>query len=1325
MASSEFAEAIRVFILEKKSDQDRESAFYREVLTGIRPDRLVSTSHDDAQAEAERLRAYVVALDQEHGQRSKLRGFAQRLSRVVSGLVQFTGACDVLVQAGPAAAQLVYGGTRLLLQLAVKVTECYENIVAILEDINDYVDCFAVFAAAHQGSRLVRKHLVASYKAIIDFWLQASQLLSKPSIRTLFSRTRTQLSRQWTKYRDVLQDGDRQVRKASQTAQLARQVQNDAEASQEADRKAMRQVIEWIKGKESDDALDFRSKCRKTAGKRHSNSCQWFTQHPTFESWLAATRGWPLWLHAFPGTGKSVLAAHVAQQLEEQTWRTHVDQQWKVAYYAFSFDDASRKMTLTALRSIAIQILTTFSTVPESVDQLHHEDTSKGWQHLTELDTAVDVVNALIKRVPRMHIVIDGLDECGDRVDLLKILPGLLKQPPLGVVKWFLTSRGERDFTDFIRTNDLCAISAPPENFKHDVHDYMTEGLRKYAGLCCDDEIDMWVTRSEGNFLWAYHLLRSLQTDSHLTCQADVIRALRTFPADLRGYYERSIRLLVSNRSNEQQRLARRTFMLVAGAVQPLRLSEISHALACTEAHGFRKDEIPKPGSIETLCSGLVTFEREANTKRDDPILTFSHKSVRDFFVDDTLKATASGAVASFFTTVQDACCELGLACLRYLSCASYGKPYDVIRFLESDEHAFLQHSSAFWHLYLSQTEPSPSTRASVLRFLQSPCFWSCIAAQTYTVPHLFARYHETRSGRYRPQTYGRARPNNERELYYGSPLPLWLDEPGHGAEDLVQRLHTFIVQWHPILSSHPAAFQQAVMHNEWEACVPERDGFLSDRASASSVGEVPGPVPGKVSVACLSFDIELDCVLYQVIEYDDGTGVRHVKKFSQSVPCDMVKPVGTLLSSQDISSVQQGNIVIFKDCFTHDSSWRVHCDSLAVEKSSSSSHKLTELLYPQATDGGWTVHETPCTIQGQGICYCGPNAFYCVSDKRPIRSHGPSNRSGTNSGSGSDQSSPSSDSDDSAIELDHDLGHSLNRCIILVSPTAPPKWSFWQSERRHEFMQPACSPQGAIAVWSPRTYEANFMRVASGQVMSAVLPEPSSAEFGKQTAVFKSFHFSRSEDVIYYLVYTVDAAGFDVLHQRLSISSLSLSWSSNGNPQLDRISSQRAIDTASIGHLQSPYILTAWTSDFVYVAMPPLTCDPKLVRLRLSSILQDGSEPEFETPVEPIYFPSNTPQRHPKLYATTTAEGREKIVLTLDSFGEVEQPAVVMMWTFHLDSDWRAWNKDTDTESEEYKRKDDVYQRLRGSFVAANQKFYVPIRSGLDWRKKAFLSCA
>ena len=143
---------------------------------------------------------------------------------------------------------------------------------------------------------------------------------------------------------------------------------------------------------------------------------------------------------------------------------------------------------------------------------------------------------------------------------------------------------------------------------------------------------------------------------------------------------------------------------------------------------------------------------------------------------------------------------------------------------------------------------------------------------------------------------------------------------------------------------------------------------------------------------------------------------------------------------------------------------------------------------------------------------------------------------------------------------------------------------------------------------------------------------------------------------------------------------------------------------------------------------------------------LTDTSKQDVETlngTGSAVYFPTSTRRRRPRLLYRRSAEGKEKdaedcLYLALDADAETDAPAstesstevrekcplVVLRWKIDA-NEWRAWDSEKDGESEEIRRGESIWYDLRGSFVESGKSFAVLTRSGLDWTRKAYLSCA
>src|ERR1700761_1090052 len=93
---------------------------------------------------------------------------------------------------------------------------------------------------------------------------------------------------------------------------------------------------------------------------------------------------------------------------------------------------------------------------------------------------------------------------------------------------------------------------------------------------------------------------------------------------------------------------------------------------------------------------------------------------------------------------------------------------------------------------------------------------------------------------------------------------------------------------------------------------------------------------------------------------------------------------------------------------------------------------------------------------------------------------------------------------------------------------------------------------------------------------------------------------------------------------------------------------------------LRAPYVLTHWASDMLYLCLPLLSCNPKVVRFDLTNKKPnrpDKGENPIQTLRYPVFFPNSTPCRHPRiLYRSSPTEKKDILVLALDSLCQANE---------------------------------------------------------------------
>jgi hypothetical protein len=277
----------------------------------------------------------------------------------------------------------------------------------------------------------------------------------------------------------------------------------------------------------------------------HPGTCTWIQEDPTFKDWYVTKLNTALWYHAGPGSGKTVLSSVLIKHLQEQHLNT--------IYFFFSFDDPRRRKLINALRSLSLQLLTQSGAIPDQVIKLYETDLLHNVSTLQDHHTAVLVLQAFLKQSSRVHIILDGLDECHDSSKMAGAFVNLISTATYGISKWFFTSRDEQEIRSIAQqvgaTEIVPSVTAVISDIRKYAEDHTAGG--KLPRGC----VDCWTAASQGNFLWINLILKILM-GMDLTCDEDIEEELDAFPKGLSGCYIRTLKQL-SIRPQKHQELAR------------------------------------------------------------------------------------------------------------------------------------------------------------------------------------------------------------------------------------------------------------------------------------------------------------------------------------------------------------------------------------------------------------------------------------------------------------------------------------------------------------------------------------------------------------------------------------------------------------------------------------------------------------------------------------------------------------------------------------------------------------------------------------------------
>ncbi|KAF2624557.1 HET-domain-containing protein [Macroventuria anomochaeta] len=191
-------------------------------------------------------------------------------------------------------------------------------------------------------------------------------------------------------------------------------------------------VCSWL------SAPDPSTNYHKAHKQRQVETGLWLLDGSKFTEWKerAASR---LWLYGIPGCGKTILSSTIIEHLLQHC---HENASMVTAYFYFDFNDRSKQDPELMLRSLLCQLLQCSSKIPKGVDALF--SSCENGQQRPSLQALLEVTPQVMQQFTHAYIVLDALDECTQRQELMDVLETVAGWQ-LNNVHLLMTSRKERD----------------------------------------------------------------------------------------------------------------------------------------------------------------------------------------------------------------------------------------------------------------------------------------------------------------------------------------------------------------------------------------------------------------------------------------------------------------------------------------------------------------------------------------------------------------------------------------------------------------------------------------------------------------------------------------------------------------------------------------------------------------------------------------------------------------------------------------------------------------------------------------------------------------
>jgi hypothetical protein len=196
--------------------------------------------------------------------------------------------------------------------------------------------------------------------------------------------------------------------------------------------KKLAEFYQWLAP--PDPSLNY----EKAIKQRQAGTGLWFIDSEQYKTWRTNSAS-SIWLYGIPGCGKSILSSTILESVRQYC----LDSSGKVvAYFYFDFNDAQKQTPDMMIRSLTYQLLQQCLTMPPSLEMLFSSCQSGNRQ--PSLDSLLDVLHTMLLQLPQSYLVLDALDECSERVELMQVIERIIgwKHERLHLL---VTSRKERE----------------------------------------------------------------------------------------------------------------------------------------------------------------------------------------------------------------------------------------------------------------------------------------------------------------------------------------------------------------------------------------------------------------------------------------------------------------------------------------------------------------------------------------------------------------------------------------------------------------------------------------------------------------------------------------------------------------------------------------------------------------------------------------------------------------------------------------------------------------------------------------------------------------
>ncbi|SCO84738.1 uncharacterized protein FRV6_08865 [Fusarium oxysporum] len=394
---------------------------------------------------------------------------------------------------------------------------------------------------------------------------------------------------------------------------------------------------------------DYSTNANMARKRRHPGTGTWLLNSPVFQEWKLGSRQ-HLWLYGLAGCGKTILSTTILDHL------LRIDTYTTLAFF-FDFNDPKKQKLEDLLRSLAVQLYYTGNDAARRLDSLF--TSHDGGRRQPDTNALSACVDAMIQIAGKVFIIIDALDECIAREELLQWLKHLASRKAQLIV----TGRPEVEFQSAIPRSfgKRNCVQLDKNVVNGDIRSYVEATLeqkpdfvdKKLSPNILEEMRDKIGNGADGMFRWAACQLESL---ARCLSPAAIEIALLSLPRDLNETYYR----MLENIPSEYRRDAIRLLQFLVHTKRPLTLPEAVEVIATEinqEPRGFTvKRRLFQAADILRYCPSLVIIAKVTKYAKTVEELHLAHFSVKEYLLKQ----------AQF--NLENASIAISKTCLTYLT---------------------------------------------------------------------------------------------------------------------------------------------------------------------------------------------------------------------------------------------------------------------------------------------------------------------------------------------------------------------------------------------------------------------------------------------------------------------------------------------------------------------------------------------------------------------------------------------------------------------------------------------------------------------------------